>query len=159
MGFCFEEMEDHATSDPMEGLKMLKEQCGHFRLYENKKISIPLGEEEVIEEDTIKEQRSLVGKICLDRGISKEVIQTTMGKIWSLSKSTSFKEVEKNLFIITFSIEAEKQRVLLGKPWLFDNSLFALQPFDGEKQITKTKFNTEQFWVQLQDLHVCYMKC
>lgn len=80
-----------------------------------------------------------------------------MGKIWRLLKATSFKEVERNIFIITFFIEVEKQRVMTGRPWLFDNNLFVLKSLDGKKQLTKTTFNMEHFWIQLHRLSVCYM--
>lgn len=97
--------------------------------------------------DNIKERRSLVGKICLEMSIGREAIQTTMEKIWKVGKAATIKEVEKNLFIITLSTEADKHRIFYGKPWLFDNSLFALQPLDWRKQINKIRFDTEYFWV------------
>lgn len=75
-----------------------------------------MGDEEVTEMYNIKERRSLVGKICSDRSINRKAIQYTMRKIWRLSKVASFKEVKRNLFIITFSTEAEKQKVVYGKP-------------------------------------------
>lgn len=56
--------------------------------------------------DRIKERRRLVGNICSNRNISREAIQTIMGKILKLSKVSSFKEVEKNVFIVTFSTKA-----------------------------------------------------
>lgn len=54
-----------------------------------------------------------------------------MEKIWRLHKAASFKEVGKNLFIITFPTVVEKQRVMARQPWLFDNNLFVLQTLDG----------------------------
>lgn len=44
------------------------------------------------------------------------MIQKTMGKIWRLHKVATFKEARKNMFIITFSTEAEKQQVMVGRP-------------------------------------------
>lgn len=81
-----------------------------------------------------------------------------MRKIWKVGKAATFKEVEKNLFIVTFSKKAEKQRIFSSKPWLFDNSIFSLQPLDGRKQLNKIRFDTKYFWVQLHDLPVHYMK-
>lgn len=66
-----------------------------------------------------------------------------MGKIWKLSNTADFKEAGRNLFIITLSIEENKQWILVGKPWLFDNYLFALLPLEGNKQLPKAKFETE----------------
>lgn len=65
---------------------------------------------EVSEEENIKERRSLVGRICTKRNISRDVIQATMKKIWRLHKAASFKEAGRNLFIITFFNSARKTK-------------------------------------------------
>lgn len=52
-------------------------------------------------------------------------------------------------------MDADKQRVLGGKPQLFDNNLFALQALDVFSQIAKIQFDTaEDFWIQLHDLPI-----
>lgn len=54
-----------------------------------------------------------------------------MGKICVLSKPAVFTEVGKNRIIISFNIEANKAKVINGRPWLFDNNLLALKSLDG----------------------------
>lgn len=58
-----------------------------------------------------KGERSLVGKIHLERRIGKEVISTMIATIWKISKLAIFVEAGSNTFIITFTIHADKQRV------------------------------------------------
>lgn len=65
-------------------------------------------DEEQTEEDSFKESRSLLGKLCIDRGIGKEILKATMGKVWRISTPANFKEVGKNLFTITFATESDK---------------------------------------------------
>lgn len=101
-------MEDFHSFDMMEGLKILEESWGKLQLNEEEQLSIPMEKEEVSEMDNTKDRRSLVGKICSERNVSRDVIQSTMGKIWKLSKAVIFKEVERNMFIITFNTEADK---------------------------------------------------
>lgn len=48
--------------------------------------------------------------------------------------------------------------MLSGKLWLFDNNIFALQPLDGRKQLSKLKFDSKHFWVQVHDMLIRYMK-
>lgn len=95
----------------------------------------------LVEEDTpeelIKERHYLVGKIFSDRRINRETMESTMGKIWRISKQAAFTEVEKNMFMVTFATETDKYKVMSGKPWLFDSNLFALKDLDGQCQITK----------------------
>lgn len=65
----------------------------------------------------------------------------------------------KNLFIITFTIETGKYKVVSGKSWLFDGYLFALKDLDGDCHITKRHFESKSFKVQLHELPVRYMDC
>lgn len=84
-------------------------------------------EEEVFPKvDKIKEKWSLVEKIYADKNVGKETIKGTMGNIWRLNKSASFTEAERNVFIVTFVTDADKQRALDGIPLLFENNHFLL---------------------------------
>lgn len=80
-----------------------------------------------------------------------------MEKIWHLSKLAAYTKVEKNMFIVTFATEIYKQRVVNGKPWLFDSHLFALQNLEGACQLVETIIDTESFWIQLYDLPFQFM--
>lgn len=80
-----------------------------------------------------------------------------MGKIWRIHIAAYFKEFKKNLFIVTFSTEVEKQCVLAGRPWLFNNNLIALKSLDGQRQLTKIVLTTKHFWIQLHGLPIRYM--
>lgn len=66
-------MEDNVTPSTMEGIKMVEKQWGKLCLSEEKQISIIVGEE-VSEVDSIKERKSLVGRICTKKNISREAI-------------------------------------------------------------------------------------
>lgn len=76
-----------------------------------------------------------------------------MGKIWlgALANQKLLQKL-KNMFIVTFAIETNKQRVANDKPWLFDGYLFALQDLDGAYQLVETMINTERFWIQIHNL-------
>lgn len=102
-------------------------------------------DDEVIVEVQSKWETCLVGKVCTKRAISKEVIVTTMVKVWRVSKSSIFKYLGNNVFIITFEIHADKQKVEGGHPGLFDIVYFA--SFDGIIQPSQMRFDQEQLWV------------
>lgn len=91
--------------------------------------NLRLSEEEdaaiVIEEDVVSEVKrkgdcSLIGKIWNDRQFGKQVVESTLTKIWSLSKLTVLREVGRNMFVVIFATHANKQRIEDGRPWLFD---------------------------------------
>ncbi|KAF5454463.1 hypothetical protein F2P56_024125 [Juglans regia] len=114
-------------------------------------------DDEISEELKNKGECSLVGKIWMERNISKGVIETTMAKVWRISRKALFQEVGTNKFVITFANQADKQRILDGRPWLFDNQLFVILPLDGFIPPQQMDFSRERFWVQFHDLPIACM--
>lgn len=100
-------MDEHSNPSIIEGIKSLEKQWGQFQLSKDEQHTIIIYGE-VTEEDCSNEQRSVLGRLCMEQSVGKEAIRTTMGKIWKLSQATEFKEVGKNTFIITFSTKADK---------------------------------------------------
>lgn len=74
-----------------------------------------------------------------------------------MSKPTVFQECDPNLFTVTFDTYVDKQKMMEGRPWLFDNCLFILKLFDGFSQLSKINFDSELFLVQLHNLSFAYM--
>lgn len=137
----------------MEGLEELWNQLW---LIKEENASIDL-DGEILGEVKRKGERSLVGKVCSERPIGKDVIPFYFGKFWKVSKSASFMEFKQNIFIITFVAEADKQKVMEGQPWIFYNYLFILKPFDGTTQLHMLNFHYDNCWVQLHNLPLAYM--
>ncbi|XP_035539649.1 uncharacterized protein LOC118344020 [Juglans regia] len=61
------------------------------------------------------------------------------------------------MFVISFENQKDRERVLEGKPWLFDNQLFVLKLFDGLTPPRKMNFDFEEFWVHLNNLPLACM--
>lgn len=107
----------------MESWDILEGNWEKLRLNSDEEDPIQV-EDEFSVSNRIKERRSLLGKLCLDSMVGKEVLRTTMGKIWKISKPAIFRDLGSNLFSITFESETDKLKVSDGRPWLFDNNLF-----------------------------------
>ncbi|XP_042974862.1 uncharacterized protein LOC122306500 [Carya illinoinensis] len=101
--------------------------------------------------------RSLVGRLWAERRVGKEVIRSTMAKIWRVGRGFGFQEIATNLFVIMFENQEDKLRILEGRPWLFDNWLFVLKPFDGFVSPQWMNFDKEVFWVRLNNLPLALM--
>lgn len=105
-----------------------------------------------------KRAHSLVGKFHADRIISREILHNIMKKIWKTSEAFNIqKNVGKNLFIISFKLEKDKEWVLTGWPWLFDSYLFSLIPFDKWTPHGQIKFSKETFLIHLHNLSLVCM--
>lgn len=98
----------------MKGMALPEAQCEQLRLTNEEQVVIVV-EEEMPEVDKIKEHRSVIGRIGMDKTLGREVVRATMGKVWRISKRPIFTTVGKNTFIITSDMEADKYRVLEGR--------------------------------------------
>lgn len=78
---------------------------------ENKEILID--EKQLIKESK-KGDWSVLGKLHAERFINKEVIPSTMSKIWKTSGSFDFLDVCLNTFNVKFSCQNNKNRVMKG---------------------------------------------
>lgn len=68
-------------------------------------IELDDGSAEVARE---KGDRSLIGRICMERVIGMKVLVATMTKIWRISTLAEFQEVGNNTFFLTFGTHVDK---------------------------------------------------
>lgn len=90
----------------------------------------------------------------MDRLIGKEVIQSTMVKLWKLTSPLSILDIHQNTFIFLFEIEEDMSWVMNCRPWLFESSLLTLKEFNGHTSVLKMDFTNEAFWVHIHDLPI-----
>lgn len=62
------------------------------------------------------------------------------------------------MFVLTFATHVDKDRILDGRLWLFDNALYALRSYDGIMQPSKIPFVSEVFWMQIHNLPLGQMR-
>ncbi|KAF5471943.1 hypothetical protein F2P56_008700 [Juglans regia] len=70
----------------------LEEKWNELRLLDEERNEINIDDDDVPEELRKKEQRSLMAKLYSARLINKEMLETTLGKIWRISKEAVFTE-------------------------------------------------------------------
>lgn len=99
----------------------------------------------------------VVGKLIADHLVSKEIIRNTLLRGWKPSGTPSFKVLGDNLFLVDFVTGRDKQRVLEGRPWVFEGSLFAIEDFDGLTPPSKYLFDKAAFWVRMYNLPLACM--
>ncbi|KAF5454481.1 hypothetical protein F2P56_024141 [Juglans regia] len=123
----------------------------NFQLNEEEGEAIDI-EWEGILEVLHKGDRSLISKILSDRQIGKNIVESTMAKVWRLSKPATFAEMGRNIFVITFANHADKNRVESGRPWFFYGHMFVMKAFDGYTPLNKMSFDVATLWVQFHNL-------
>lgn len=53
-----------------------------------------------------------------------------------------------------FNTNADENKIMEGRPWIFYNSLFVRKQLEGRAQTSSMLFNTQLFWVQMFDLPI-----
>lgn len=114
----------------------------HLTLTEVEGEEVQVNEQRIVEEAKRGKLR-VVGKLTVERTVSKEVIKSTMAKAWKTSKPFTLVDIKPKLFVISFETTANRQKIINGRPWLFDSHLLALKPFDESTPPLKMNFNTE----------------
>ncbi|GLT68155.1 hypothetical protein SLA2020_404130 [Shorea laevis] len=75
-----------------------------------------------------------------------------MLRLWKPQGTIRFQEVQESLWVLEFSVAADKLRVLKGRPWSFERNIFVLNDFDGSSPPSQITFSSSPFWVQVHDL-------
>jgi hypothetical protein len=75
-----------------------------------------------------------------------------LSRLWHTSGQIVFKELQDNCWLFEFSGEADKRRVLKGRPWSFDHYALVLNDFNGMKGLSQMNFKTTPIWVQVHDM-------
>jgi hypothetical protein len=94
----------------------------------------------------------IIGKLIADRLVSKELLKDSLSRWWKIKGEPSFKVLGDNLFLIDFTYKEDKERVLARQSWVFENSLFLIEDFDGTAAPTEFTFDKASFWVQMTNL-------
>jgi hypothetical protein len=89
--------------------------------------------------------------------VSKEKIRSKLIRGWRPTGTTSFKILGDNLFLVEFQYSWDKIRVLEGRPWVFERSLFAIEDFDGVTPPSEIDFEMVEFWVRMINLPLACM--
>jgi hypothetical protein len=58
----------------------------------------------------------------------------------------------ENLFLIEFTNEEDNGKVLKGRPWVFEGSLFLIEDFDGCTSPADLSFDKAAFWIRMKNL-------
>jgi hypothetical protein len=63
-----------------------------------------------------------------------------------------FKEILENFWLFEFSDEGDKQKVMAGRPWSYDQTLLILNDFDEKLTSSQMDFSLSPIWVQIHNM-------
>lgn len=101
---------------------------------EEEEVSIPA---EVLSEEHSWRPHCLLGSLLTRKGFNKDAFKSTMEKIWKATPIRKTTEVGENLFLFQFNSEEEREVVLKGEPWNFDDRLILVKALELEDKPCK----------------------
>ncbi|XP_021722367.1 uncharacterized protein LOC110689843 [Chenopodium quinoa] len=124
-----------------------------FRLTEDEEAIVCKDFEEATDEGS-KSQIcvSLIGKMLTGRPFNFEAMKKTLTSIWRLHNHVAIRMIETNLFVFQFFSIEDKERILEGCPWSFDNQILCLKEIHPDEQPSDIQFTHTPFWVRLLDV-------
>jgi hypothetical protein len=129
---------------------------GSTTLSEGEQLGIEVEDCEIAEAEK-QGNNCLIGKIWAGKRVNKEGFISVFKRIWRTEKEVFFKEIQPNVWMFEFSLEADKLKVLEGRPWSFDRFILALTDFNGSIPSSQWNFSTSPFWIQIHDLPLICM--
>jgi hypothetical protein len=92
-------------------------------------VGIKISEGEVAA-DREKGERCIVGRIGDEKKVNKDAFKSVLARIWCIVGIVIFGEVQDNVWLFEFTDVDDKNRVLDGRPWSFDQQILILNDFD-----------------------------
>ncbi|XP_021759597.1 uncharacterized protein LOC110724484 [Chenopodium quinoa] len=129
----------------------LANQCSKLRLHDQENEFVDVGEVE----DDVSEERialMLVGRLITDRNYNLDAFKRTMTQAWSLARRVVIRVIGAKLFVFQFFHWKDREKVLEGRPWCFENNLLALSEVAGNEQPSDVMPMHSPFWVRLENL-------
>ncbi|KAK2424372.1 nucleic acid binding / zinc ion binding protein [Trifolium repens] len=96
---------------------------------------------------------SIIGKIITDKPIHVSSIQNGLDSIWGAPPGLKIQELGGKILQFFMNDLADKDRILLGNPWIFRNSWLVVKPWDRKTEVHTIDFDHVPIWIQLWGLH------
>lgn len=131
------------------------EKCSRLNIIPKEDDIIDLGDSVDARQDD-KLSLRLVGRILTDKPPNFEAMKRTLLHVWNLKDDVIIRSLGVNLFVFQFFHWKDRDRILAGRPWCFENRLLVLEEIDANAQPSDMVLNFSPFWIRLYNLPFGY---
>lgn len=96
----------------------------------------------------------LVGKLLTAKPINFEALKRTMTNVLNLHNWVVMRSIDVNTFIFQFFHCQDKEKVMSGHPWCFEQRLLLLQEISNFTEPSEVNLNYSPFWVRFYNLPI-----
>lgn len=108
--------------------------------------------EEGEEDDDARVELGLVGKIWTKRRINATAFMDTMKSVWQPSHGVDISSLGDNTFVFQFHHWRDKNKVVEGQPWHFDNHAILKGDIEGNVKPSDMELFQLPMWVRIYNL-------
>ena len=94
----------------------------------------------------------VVGKVWTQRHINAKAFMATMKSVWQPMQGMDISNIGRNTFVFQFYHWRDKQRVMEGQPWHFDNHAISLDDIAGKGNPANIELFKLPLWVRVYNL-------
>ncbi|XP_027184311.1 uncharacterized protein LOC113782635 [Coffea eugenioides] len=99
-------------------------------------------------------QLSIIGKVIGDKVANVTGIKRFSSNVWIFAKNVKVVEIGVNLFQFIFMNQYDMDRVLNGRPWVYDNLPLVVIPWKEGVEMDAKAFSQAWIWVQVWNLPI-----
>lgn len=113
-------------------------------------------EDLVFEDDVIEEidkyELCLVGRFLTEKSINTRAMKVKIADVWKPTMGINIKEIDSGIYLFQFFHKEDKQWVMNGGPWSFDNAMLLLEEIAPGEEPLKVPLWFLNIWIQIHDL-------
>ena len=99
-------------------------------------------------------RKSIIGKVAGDKVANLAGMTSFTNNMRTFAKNLIVVEIGVNLFQFTFASLHDRDRVLGGRPWVYDNQPLVVLPWREGLEGESKAFNSTWIWIQIWNLPI-----
>ncbi|XP_055801627.1 uncharacterized protein At4g02000-like [Solanum dulcamara] len=140
----------------LEMAEQIIDRFHQFALTEEEKETMSIKISDVL--SSIKDcDVSLLGNVISYKRVNLQGVKNAMPVAWGNQTGLQIKEIGWNFFQFKFKDKETMDKVLFGTPWLYDNFLLNVHPWESGLKSTSSTFNVCDLWVQVWNIPLHWM--
>jgi hypothetical protein len=127
--------------------------CRRLHLSDREKLHTRLRQDPVAQSH-LEAKHSLLFKLLSTRPFNGMALLHYVRSLWASPNGMTIREIEDNLFMAVFQVEADLERIIVQSPWTFDKKLIHIVRLVGDIQPREVKFQYSAFWIHILNLPI-----
>nr|XP_025631302.1 uncharacterized protein LOC112726209 [Arachis hypogaea] len=124
---------------------------------------IASGEKDKVVGSKIAKIFSLVGTLSGDNiavvSGNYTALSHKLRTVWRIKEGFDLLDVGFDCFLVKFDVAEEREKILLGGPWMIEGNYVAVKPWDQEFRSSENCFGATLVWIRISGLPIwCYQE-